>query len=127
VTALAGLPRLEIYPTPAANSTGALSCVYRAGPLFDATATSVPNLPVSGSSGRSQYERLLLELIRAYALDDDDNRFAAIDRIEQSPMVARLIAAANRQQANLGQMTGGAIASMHAVGRIPFSSVAGPT
>lgn len=75
-----GAPRLEIYPTPAANITDALTVRYRAGWVTLANNTDVPNIPTWS-------EMLLVQLVRAVA-----EGYEKSDRASVSARVAEVLA-----------------------------------
>lgn len=92
--------RLEVYPTPDADSTGAMTVTYRAGwkPLADHDA--VANVPPA-------YDRLLRKMTRAFAVDYATGSGRIVEEIERSTELQRLKDADDRIQSDFGPMRGG--------------------
>lgn len=67
VTTAPPVPRLELYPTPAASVTGALSIWYRAGWTELTNAANYPNIPLWA-------ETLLITLVRNFARGYEEDR-----------------------------------------------------
>lgn len=99
--------RLAVWPTPSANSTGALQCSYRAGWIRLDDAEDVPNVPAN-------VEYLLVEIVRAFARSfvaepGKDQLQEDLVRIEKGPIASRLRAHYGSAQNDLGMMTGGIV------------------
>lgn len=103
-TAEAPNPRLEIFPTPTDTDIYTLS--YRAGPILLTDPANVPNIP-------PEYERLFILLCRAFIRDyeeqDSTSEWAKIGTKESPGEMQRLMEHDGVQQANLGQLRGGAV------------------
>lgn len=99
------VPRLELYPTPSANVTAALTLQSRAGWTKLTNSTDVANIP-------EQFDMLLDELVAAWvqgkAANDLQQRLAAV---EAGPMVARLDAYDGAVQSDYGAPENGALSA----------------
>jgi hypothetical protein len=95
-----GPARLEVYPTPAENVTGAFRVIYKAGPIDCTNTDSVPNIPASYEAALSM---LCRGLVKRYERNDDREYVAALMRLEQ------LKATDGMQEQDLGYITGGAV------------------
>lgn len=109
VTALQTVPRLELYPTPATNVTGALHLWYTRGWTVIDDATDVPNIPWF-------MEPLLVALVRAFAQGYEESDVASLNqrildvtgtRQQPTPLFAAALSEDGMIQNEYGPMNGG--------------------
>lgn len=109
VTTLMPVPRLELYPTPAASVTGALQIVYQRGWTLLDTDTDVPNIPWF-------MEGLLVSLVRAFALGYEEPEGGTVNqrimdvtgtRDQPSPLFSAAVTEDGMTQPEYGEMRGG--------------------
>ena len=104
VTADLGAPRLELWPTPAANQTPALHLWYTAGWTKLSSDTDKPNMP-------EWMESLLIALTRAFAQGYDEQDTGSVSaRLSEIETGALFLHAVERdadQQPSYGRLRGG--------------------
>lgn len=93
-------PRLEMFPTPSA--TESFDVLYRAGWITLTSETQVPNIPPG-----HEWEGLLSRFVRAFADNQDDNVFDALDGILASGFFGICVASDSQTDWNHGLWSGG--------------------
>lgn len=93
------VPQLELFPTPVAADTYVLT--YRAGPVSLVNTTDVPNIP-------PEFERVLTLVARAM-IRDLEEQDASREWDAANAELEKLQAKDGREQANMGQIRGGAV------------------
>jgi hypothetical protein len=99
------VPRLEVYPTPSAASTGALKLDYEAGWVTMSAVTHVPNIPIN-------METLYLQIIIAMARSLHNPRISQtklLDEITAGSTYKNLSRSYGNHQQSLGSHTGGIV------------------
>jgi hypothetical protein len=108
-TALQTVPRLELYPTPSANATGALHIWYTRGWTVIDDATDAPNIPWF-------MESLLVQLVRAFAQGYEESDVGSLNqrladvtgtRDNPSPIFAAALSEDGMIQPDLDTIEGG--------------------
>lgn len=119
-------PRIELAPTPTAAVASALALTYRAGwtELTYSTGSEIPNIP-------PYMDPLLRELVacvaQGYEEADNASLSARLDEIQNGPVFRNAVRYDSMRQPDYGEMYGGAVEGMTTGGRLPFSSIAGPS
>lgn len=101
------VPRMELYPTPAASVTAAMTIQYRARwvDIAAANTTYAANVP-------ADVEVLLAELVRAYVKGvEEDALQDFLARVVAGPVAQRLLAYYGDQQPDVGPPENGALMS----------------
>lgn len=104
VTSHQTVPRLELYPTPSATTSGALHIWYtRAWTVID-DATDVPNFP-------AYMETLYTQLVRAFARGYEEDDAASLDEritaIRNGPIFEACVSQDGMTQTDYGELRGG--------------------
>lgn len=129
-------PSLEIWPTPAANETGALTIYYRSGwphDLFTPADQQNTTAPDSMTVRIPRYlEAFFIELVRTFAKGYMESEVAGLSErlafLNNSPLFLSAVDRDGSVQGDLGPIINGA--AQRDVGGNPFSnfnSVAGPS
>ena len=129
-------PSLEIWPTPAANETGALTIYYRSGwphDLFTPADQQNVTAPDSMTVRIPRYlESFFIELVRTFAKGYMESEVAGLSQrlafLNNSPLFLSAVDRDGSVQGDLGPITNGA--AQRGYGGNPFSnynSVAGPS
>lgn len=118
VTVLATQDRAAIYPTPAANESGAIELTYRLDWTVLDDDTDVPNMPAS-------HERALVLLSRAFAIHLEDQEAAFEDEAFQAEL-DRLIDRDGGRQVDYGTYSGPRIGSERGVIDYPHDTISLP-
>ena len=104
VTAHQTVPRLELYPTPSATTSGALHLWYTRGWTVIDDATDVPNFP-------PYLETLFTQIVRAFAKGyEEDDQGTLDDRlvsIAGGPIFAAAVSQDGMTQNEYGEIGGG--------------------
>lgn len=102
-SAAPGAPRLELWPTPPASVTGAITLFYRAGWTELSGDTDVPNIPTWA-------EGLLVSLVRAVAVGYEEDRLQEeIAKVTGGPLWVACRTRDGMIQPDFGVIAGGAV------------------
>ena len=112
----AGNPRLEIWPTPGADSSSGLKLMYRRKWTELTSDAAVPDIPL-------WMQELLTFSVGCFARKFTNNEYDAESVIRDSGSFKEAVKRDGRTQSNLGQMMGGSVVGPDYEVYRPYSSI----
>ena len=119
-------PRLELYPTPSASETGAITIFYRAGWTSVKTGSDAARLNIPEFI-EPLYKQVLRAYGRAYELEDVQSLTSRLEDIQLGALYKSSVARDGTIQLNYGEMQGGAAQYDRFTGNYLRTTVQGPS
>lgn len=103
-----GGPRLELYPTPAENETGAVTIFYRAGWTSVKAGSDHARINIPDFM-EPLFKQVLRAFGRGYEMEDEASMDRRLAEIQVGPLYRAAVRRDGNIQLNYGEMQGGAV------------------